>query len=318
MRMLKGKLLPVLAWFLMITSTTVVASSRRGVSYAPPKLKPLTGLLPHLTFSHGFKEFFGGSHIQIVDNGTSVNLILDKSSGAGFVSQNSYKYGFFSAAIKVPSGYTSGVVIAFYMSNAEMFPHAHDEIDIELLGHQKRREWILQTNIYGNGSVHTGREEKFRLWFDPTQQFHQYSIIWNHNHTVFLVDNVPIREVIYRETTFSCYPLKPMSVYCTIWDGSEWATRGGKYPVNYNYAPFVTNLRDMEMAGCSWDSKTGEPVCANNGGGASSLDPVGGEDFVKLSEEQKLGMQELRKRFMIYSYCKDKNRYKVLPPECRA
>lgn len=72
----------------------------------------------------------------------------------------------------------------FQLSNADLFPHNHDEIDIELLGHEKRRDWVLQTNIYGNGSVGTGREEKFYLWFDPTQSFHDYSILWNNHHIV--------------------------------------------------------------------------------------------------------------------------------------
>ena len=70
------------------------------------------------------------------------------------------------------------------LSNADTFPHNHDEIDIELLGHDKRNDWAFQTNIYANGSVSTGREEKFYLWFDPTEQHHQYSIIWNSYHTV--------------------------------------------------------------------------------------------------------------------------------------
>lgn len=70
------------------------------------------------------------------------------------------------------------------LSNADKFPHNHDEIDIELLGHDKRNDWVFQTNIYANGSVGTGREEKFYFWFDPTQQYHYYSILWNSYHTV--------------------------------------------------------------------------------------------------------------------------------------
>lgn len=73
----------------------------------------------------------------------------------------------------------------YQLSNADVYPHNHDEIDFELLGHEKRRDWILQTNLYGNGSVSTGREEKFYLWFDPTADFHDYSILWNNHHIVY-------------------------------------------------------------------------------------------------------------------------------------
>ena len=38
-------------------------------------------------------------------------------SGAGFISANLYKHGFFSANIKLPAEYTAGVVVAFYVSD---------------------------------------------------------------------------------------------------------------------------------------------------------------------------------------------------------
>ena len=36
--------------------------------------------------------------------------------GSGMASKNKYYYGFFSAAIKLPSGLSPGVVVAFYVS----------------------------------------------------------------------------------------------------------------------------------------------------------------------------------------------------------
>lgn len=236
------------------------------------------------------------------------------------MSRDPYYYGFFSAAIKLPSGYTAGVVIAFYMSNANVFPNNHDEIDFELLGHEKSKQWALQTNVYGNGSVGTGREEKFNLWFDPTEEFHEYSIIWNDHHIVFLVDNIPVREVFHSEAMAGAYPSKPMSLYSTIWDGSQWATHGGKKPANYKFAPFVATFKDMEMAGCVSNPKGKSAPCSNAGGqnGHLSLDPVEGGEFSKLSQQQQAGMDWVRGRFMFYSYCKDPNRFRVMPPECKA
>lgn len=37
-------------------------------------------------------------------------------AGSGIVSKNKYYYGFFNAAMKLPAGFTSGIVIAFYVS----------------------------------------------------------------------------------------------------------------------------------------------------------------------------------------------------------
>lgn len=42
---------------------------------------------------------------------------MDEITGAGFVSQDLYLHGYFSASIKLPADYTAGVVVAFYVSN---------------------------------------------------------------------------------------------------------------------------------------------------------------------------------------------------------
>lgn len=39
------------------------------------------------------------------------------SSGSGFVSSRMYNHGFFSAMIKLPSDYTAGICVAFYVSS---------------------------------------------------------------------------------------------------------------------------------------------------------------------------------------------------------
>lgn len=135
------------------------------------------------------------------------------------------------------------------------------------------------------------------------------------NQCSFMVDDIPVREVLHNKVISSVYPSKPMSVYATIWDGSQWATQGGKYPVDYKYSPFAASLGEMIMDGCI-KSKKMKPALQCSKAGLSSLDPIEGEEFVKLSKQQIMGMQWARKRFMSYSYCKDAARYKVLPPEC--
>ncbi|XP_048441188.1 probable xyloglucan endotransglucosylase/hydrolase protein 33 [Pyrus x bretschneideri] len=294
---------------LILCCMSMLVSSNR--LYTSPSVPRLTDVFPRVSIDRGFSKVFGGSNVQVI-NGSMATLALDKNSGSGLASVNKFHYGFFSAAIKLPAGLTSGVVVAFYLSNADVFPHNHDEIDIELLGHDKRNDWVIQTNIYANGSVNTGREEKFYLWFDPTLQHHQYSIIWNNHHTVFLVDNVPVREF---QHSSSFFPSKPMSVYATIWDASDWATHGGKYPVNYKYAPFRVSFAEMEMSGCISNPTGTVTSCVRSN--PSSVDPVEGPEFVKLSSQQIGAMDWARSKLMFYSYCKDTKRFKVMPPECK-
>ncbi|PWA83518.1 concanavalin A-like lectin/glucanase domain, Xyloglucan endotransglucosylase/hydrolase [Artemisia annua] len=310
----------LLTCIIIYASSLLLPVLSRGPVYKPPPtVERLTERFHPAPVTQKMSTLYGGSNIQMKSNGAYADIILDKTSGSGLISKDIYHHGFFSAAIKLPMGVTSGVVLAFYMSNSDVFPHNHDEIDFELLGHEKRKEWVLQTNIYGNGSVKTGREEKFNLWFDPTQEFHEYSMLWNTHHIVFLVDNIPIREVIHNQASSSVYPSKPMSIYTTIWDASDWATHGGKYPVNYKYAPFVASLGELRMEGCLTPKTNSSSIAScSKSPSLSTSDPIDGNDYTTLTRQQTIGLNWARTKHMFYSYCKDTSRYKIVPPECNA
>ncbi|MCD9641773.1 putative xyloglucan endotransglucosylase/hydrolase protein 28 [Datura stramonium] len=265
--------------------------------------------LPILTFDEGYSHLFGDNNLMILNDGKSVHISLDERTGAGFVSQDLYLHGYFSASIKLPTDYTAGVVVAFYMSNGDMFEKNHDEIDFEFLGNIRGKDWRIQTNIYGNGSTSVGREERYGLWFDPSEDFHQYSILWTDNLIIFYVDNVPIREIKRTEAMGGDFPSKPMSLIATIWDGSGWATNGGKYKVNYKYAPYIAEFSDFILHGCSVDPIELSSKCDNSALKTASIP-------TSITPDQRRKMENFRKKQMQYSYCYDRTRYKVPPPEC--
>jgi xyloglucan:xyloglucosyl transferase len=223
-----------------------------------------------------------------------------------------YKHGFYSASIKLPSDYTAGICVAFYTSNADVFEKRHDELDFEFLGNVEGKPWRFQTNLYGNGSTNRGREERYTLWFDPTKQFHRYSILWTQKNVIFYIDDVPIREVIRSDEMGLDYPTKPMSLYATIWDASTWATSGGKYKANYKYAPFVAEFKDFVQEGCPVDPIQEFPQLD-----CEDIDSnLEANDYAIVTPRRRAAMHKFRARYMYYSYCYDIWRYPVPPPEC--
>lgn len=117
--------------------------------------------------------------------------------------------------------------------------------------------------------------------------------------------------MIRSEAMGADYPAKPMALYATIWDASDWATSGGKYKANYKFAPFVAEFKSFSLDGCSVDPIQEVPVdCAD------SVEFLESQDYSAINSHQRAAMRRFRQRFMYYSYCYDTVRYPEPPPEC--
>ncbi|KAJ1298042.1 hypothetical protein BS78_01G423500 [Paspalum vaginatum] len=276
----------------------LVAAAACLSAAATGELLPAAGT--PLSFGDGYTQLFGDSNLALHGDGKRVHISLDERTGAGFASQAAYLHGFFSARIKLPADHTAGVVVAFYMSNGDVYERTHDELDFEFLGNVRGREWRVQTNVYGNGSTASGREERYGLWFDPTEDFHRYAIRWSRDRIIFYIDETPIREVVRTESMGAQFPSKPMSLYATIWDGSSWATSGGRYKVDYKYAPYVAEFADLALRGCAVGPAT---ACAP-------------PDDAAMPPAQRSAMEAFRARYLTYGYCYDRLRYPTPLPEC--
>ncbi|XP_064970534.1 xyloglucan endotransglucosylase protein 1-like [Musa acuminata AAA Group] len=248
---------------------------------------------------------WGDGRAKILNNGQLLTLSLDKYSGSGFQSKDQYVYGKFDMQLKLVPGNSAGTVTTFYLSSQGA---AHDEIDLEFLGNLSGDPYVLHTNVYSQGKGN--REQQFYLWFDPTKDFHTYSILWNPRHIVIYVDGTPIREFRNRESVGVPYPKsQAMRVYSSLWDAEDWATRGGLVKTDWSQAPFTAAFRNYNANGCVWPS--GASSCSSGTSNSWMWEEFDATSLKKLRWVQK--------NYMIYNYCTDVKRFpQGQPSECFA
>ncbi|KAF9605735.1 hypothetical protein IFM89_018131 [Coptis chinensis] len=258
-------------------------------------------------FQKNYNPSWSADHIKYINGGSEVHLVLDKYSGTGFQSRDSYLFGHFSMRIKLVGGDSAGVVTAFYLSSQNS---EHDEIDFEFLGNRTGQPYIVQTNVFTGGQGN--REQRIYLWFDPTQAYHSYSVLWNMYHIAFFVDNVPIRIFKNSKDLGVRFPFnQPMKIYSSLWNADDWATRGGLEKTDWSKAPFIASYTSFHVDGCDATTPQSAQVCSTTG--MKWWDQKAFQDLDGL-QYRRLGW--VRKKYTIYNYCTDRSRYTTVPPEC--
>ncbi|KAL9245165.1 hypothetical protein vseg_018845 [Gypsophila vaccaria] len=253
-----------------------------------------------------------GNKLWIVENGELLTLSLDKSSGSGFQSRNQYLFGKIDMQLKLVPGNSAGTVTTYYLSSQGA---NHDEIDMEFLGNVTGQPYTLHTNVFSQGKG--GREQQFRLWFDPTSDFHTYSILWNPRSIIFSVDGTPIREFKNMASVGVPYPTnQPMRVYSSLWDAEDWATQGGRVKTDWSKAPFTAAYRSYNAAdACVWAN--GASSCRQGSPTATLATPAWMSQQLDAAGQRR--MQWVHRNYMIYNYCTDLKRFpQGFPKECGA
>lgn len=126
----------------------------------------------------------------------------------------------------------------------------------------------------------------------------------------FEIDGKPIRVFKNSEDLGVAFPkMKAMGMYASLWDGSDWATEGGRVKIDWTAAPFVCSFQDFaSLDGC---------VC-NNGDTASCSSGKWWDapQYQSLSPIQQQGLADVKAHYLTYDYCTDYARYPTPPPEC--
>ncbi|XP_043688321.1 xyloglucan endotransglucosylase/hydrolase protein 9-like [Telopea speciosissima] len=270
----------------------------------------LVGLVSTSTFDELFQPSWALDHF--IYEGEQLKLKLDNYSGAGFASKSKYMFGRTTIQIKLVDGDSAGTVTAFYMSSDGP---SHNEFDFEFLGNTTGEPYLVQTNMYVNGVGN--REQRLNLWFDPSKDFHSYSILWNQRQVVFLVDETPIRVFTNKESQGVAFPKnQTMGVYSSIWNADDWATQGGRVKTNWTHAPFVATYKGFQINACECPVSVAADQnvrnCSANDKGYWWDNPVMSE----LSLHQSHQLMWVRANYLIYDYCTDSSRFPAPPPEC--
>lgn len=252
-------------------------------------------------FYQDFETTFGDGRLKRYGRaGQLLSLSLDKVSGSGFKSKREYLFGRIDMQLKLVAGNSAGTVTAYYLSSEGP---THDEIDFEFLGNVSGQPYTLHTNVFTQGKG--DREQQFHLWFDPTKNFHSYSVIWNPRMIIFLVDNTPIRVFQNHEAIGVAFPKsQPMRIYSSLWNADQWATQGGLVKTDWSKAPFTAYYRGFN---------------ANpNHAAATATYTSGAWQSQELNAWSRRRLRWVQKNFMIYNYCTDLKRFpRGVPLECR-
>ncbi|KAJ3696238.1 hypothetical protein LUZ60_001615 [Juncus effusus] len=252
-------------------------------------------------YNKDFDIVLGSRNARIRDDGRLIELSLDKEVSPRIQSKENFLYGRFDFEIKLAKGDTAGTITSFYINTGGWY---HDEVDFEFLGNVSGEPYILHTNFFING---TGRkEQQFFLWFDPTEDFHTYSILWNPINIILFIDGTPIRVFKNNLEYGVAYPTsKPIRVFASIWDAEEWATQAGRVKTDWSKAPFTAYYRNFNLSNsCVWKSNRSD--CEN----ADWMEQ-------KLDWWSWMTLSWVRMNYLLYDYCTDIERFKHgLPPEC--
>ncbi|CAL5011318.1 unnamed protein product [Urochloa decumbens] len=249
----------------------------------------------------------GCSYFYMDEDVDTLALCLDRSSGSGFSSNASHLYARYDMDIKLVPDNSAGTVATFYLMPDDVPWEYHDEVDFEFLGNATGEPKTIHTNVYVNGAG--GREQQFHLWFDPTLDFHTYSIEWNPKYIIFLIDDTPIRAYKNDQARGVPFPTwQSMRVAGSLWDAEEWATQGGRVKTDWSQVPFYAYYRNFRVTPCV--PSPGVAWCGDEAPESAWFD----------QRLDAAALQKVQAENMIYDYCTDHKRFDEtgFPVECTA
>ncbi|CAI5481577.1 unnamed protein product [Closterium sp. Yama58-4] len=199
-----------------------------------------------------FCRWNGGCSRQ---NDGSVKLTAFWDKMGKFTSKGYFGYGIFRVNMKLPSGYSGGLIPCIYLisGNNPKYTDPHDEIDLEFIGGNTPKDIILHTNLISGGQVYL---QQYKFPFDPSAAFHTYTIVYSPDYVMWAVDDTPIR--IHWKESGRPFPSQNVKFEGSIWDASAWS----KLKPNWGNGPKEVMFRRFDLHyTCKASGQTGTPWC---------------------------------------------------------
>ncbi|CAI5491614.1 unnamed protein product [Closterium sp. Naga37s-1] len=228
--------------------------SKLKPSYANGPIKKVPGVDKSFDKYFKFPDWCKESNCRKDSNGTVTISATNQSVGV-FYSKDYYKYGVYSLRMKLPSNYSGGIIPCFYLISPgpQGYTDIHDEIDFEFIGGENPMDITIHTNLITGGQV---KLEQFRFPFDPSADFHTYSIVYSPMYIMWMVDDYPIRIAV--NETGHPFPTLPMEFKASIWDSSSWSW----LKANYSNGPIQAQYREFDFSrSCQMPQDLSEPPC---------------------------------------------------------
>ncbi|XP_073275517.1 xyloglucan endotransglucosylase protein 7-like [Primulina huaijiensis] len=202
----------------------------------------------------------GDRRSKILEDGemTTPALSLEKTSGMGFQSKEDFLFGNIGMKIKLAPADAAGTVSTYYMASEG---EQHDRIELEIMGNSTGDPYTLHTNVFVRGKGE--REQRLFLCFDPTRDFHNYTIVWNPKCIIFYVDDIPIRDFKNLEEFGVPFPnAQPMRIYLSLGYAEDGTTQGGGVGTDRDLAPSSTaSFYNFSADACVWSQRDATSSC---------------------------------------------------------
>lgn len=130
------------------------------------------------------------------------------------------------------------------------------------------------------------------------------------------MDNIPIRVFNNLEKFGVPYLNKQaMRVYSSLWDADNWATQGGRVKTDWTKAPFTAYYRNFDADACIYSH--GSSLSCESSTKSSMEEDQTWQNY-GLDAKGRNVLRWVQKKYMIYNYCTDFNRFpQGLPEECK-